>query len=330
MPSARASLDMGAARRTHRPSDSAAGRAPGNGIGAWLSKYSLRGGSGSGGSRSSANSTGSSTASSSHTRNASAEIARHSIDSTLAAMQLTTGGALVAAAAVITATEVHAPAPGPSSALRVGRSKQRSTVVYRILVSGRPGGGAQWWALRSFAEFHELHTLRWSSSSTPPPQSADRLNGFLRAIMADADICASDDVQRFLKDNSSAVMSPVSDDGRGVAHFDAAHRMPLPDAWGASPHSPGRDSMERVSMPVLKDHHYQYVCVAQTATPPTSGPKHVFTAAPSLPPPAVPPRPAKHQSMGMDHPPKSPLSAVLGEEAAALQVLRKASDSLLY
>ncbi|KAJ2445603.1 hypothetical protein GGI03_007644, partial [Coemansia sp. RSA 2337] len=55
MPSARASLDMGAARRTHQPSDAASGRASGNGIGAWLSKYSLRGGSN--GSRTSVTST---------------------------------------------------------------------------------------------------------------------------------------------------------------------------------------------------------------------------------------------------------------------------------
>ncbi|KAJ2494683.1 hypothetical protein IWW47_004476, partial [Coemansia sp. RSA 2052] len=389
MPSARASLDMGAARRTHRPSDAAPARASGNGIGAWLSKYSLRGGSS--GSRSSVNSTGS-TASSSHTRNASAEIARHSIDSTLAAMQLN-GGALQAFAAIITTIEIRdhhqAPPPGSSSlsassALRVGR-KQRSTVVYRILASGRDG--QQWWVLRTFAEFHDLHALirrrfahvgsawadlfptkRWSAS-TPAPQSADRLNVFLRAIMADTDICACDDVQRFLKDNASlAALSPVSDDGNGHsgAHFDSSHRMPLPDAWASSssPHSPGRDSMmERVSMPVLKD-HYQYVCVAQTATPPTSGPRHVFESArnpaaaaaiaspplsthrfhdlsmPAQPlpnaaaaaataPPAVPPRPVKHQSMGMDHP-KSPLAAVIGEDAAAMQVLRKASDSLLY
>ncbi|KAJ2742008.1 Serine/threonine-protein kinase Sgk2 [Coemansia sp. BCRC 34301] len=366
MPSARASLDMGAARRTHRPSDTAPARASGNGIGAWLSKYSLRGGSS--GSRSSVNSLGS-TASSSHTRNASTEIARTSIDSTLAAMQLSG----VAAGAVITTIEIrdHAAPGSSSSALRVGR-KQRSTVVYRILVSGRDGH--QWWALRSFAEFHDLHALirrrfarvgsawadlfpskRWSAS-TPAPQSADRLNVFLRAVTADADMCSCDDVQRFLKDSASVVaMSPVSDDGRAGAHFDPTHRMPLPDTWSSSPHSPGRDSMERVSMPALKD-HYQYICVAQTATPPTSGPRHMFehatvsssshlpahrfhdlsmpaqllsNASDAAAPPSVPPRPTKHQSMGMDHP-KSPLAAVIGEDAAAMQVLRKASDSLLY
>ncbi|KAJ2491483.1 Serine/threonine-protein kinase Sgk2 [Coemansia sp. RSA 2050] len=356
MPSARASLDMGAARRTHRPSDAAPARASGNGIGAWLSKYSLRGGSN--GSRTSVNST--STASSMHTRNASVEIARHSIDSTLAAMQLNGAPASQAFAALITTIEIrdHAPSGSSSSSsapLRVGR-KQRSAVVYRILVSGRDGH--QWWVLRAFAEFHDLHALirrrfahvgstwadlfpskRWSAS-TPAPQSADRLNVFLRAITTDTDICSCDDVQRFLRDNSTtAAMSPVSDDGHVIAHFDSSHRLPLPDSWDSagSPNSPGRDSMVRVSMPVLKD-HYQYVCVAQTATPPTSGPRHMFepvhhpavspaTAAAS--PPVVPPRPVKHQSMGVDHP-KSPLAAVIGEEAAAMQVLRKASDSLLY
>ncbi|KAJ2862647.1 Serine/threonine-protein kinase Sgk2 [Coemansia aciculifera] len=344
MPSARASLDMGAARRTHRTSDAAPGRASGNGIGAWLSKYSLRGGSN--GSRTSVTST-TSTASSVHTRNASAEIARHSIDSTLAAMQLSGVAASQAFAALITAIEIRDNAGSSSASLRVGR-KQRSAVVYRILVSGRDGH--QWWVVRAFAEFHDLHALirrrfahvgsawadlfptkRWSAS-TPAPQSADRLNVFLRAITADADVCACDDVQRFLKDNSATVaMSPVSDDGH--AHFDPSHRMPLPDAWASgSHHSPGRDSMVRVSMPVLKD-HYHYACVAQTATPPTSGPRHLFEPAlhPSsaAAPPVVPPRPAKHQSMGVDHP-KSPLAAVIGEEAAAMQVLRKASDSLLY
>ncbi|KAJ2059491.1 Serine/threonine-protein kinase Sgk2 [Coemansia sp. S146] len=345
MPSARASLDMGAARRTHRTSDAAPGRASGNGIGAWLSKYSLRGGSN--GSRTSVTST--STASSVHTRNASAEIARHSIDSTLAAMQLSGVAASQAFAALITAIEIRDNAGSSSASLRVGR-KQRSAVVYRILVSGRDGH--QWWVVRAFAEFHDLHALirrrfghvgsawadlfptkRWSAS-TPAPQSADRLNVFLRAITADTDICACDDVQRFLKDNSATVaMSPVSDDGH--AHFDPSHRMPLPEAWASgSPHSPGRDSMVRVSMPVLKD-HYHYACVAQTATPPTSGPRHLFEPAlhPAVSsvaaPPVVPPRPAKHQSMGVDHP-KSPLAAVIGEEAAAMQVLRKASDSLLY
>ncbi|KAJ2109061.1 Serine/threonine-protein kinase Sgk2, partial [Coemansia sp. RSA 922] len=345
MPSARASLDMGAARRTHQPSDAASGRASGNGIGAWLSKYSLRGGSN--GSRTSVTST-TSTVSSVHTRNASAEISRHSIDSTLAAMQLSGVATSQAFAALITAIEIRDHAGSSSVSLRVGR-KQRSAVVYRVLVSGR--GGHQWWVVRAFAEFHDLHALirrrfahvgsawadlfpskRWSAS-TPAPQSADRLNVFLRAITADTDICACDDVQRFLKDNSATVaMSPVSDDGH--AHFDPSHRMPLPDSWASSgsPHSPGRDSMVRVSMPVLKD-HYQYVCVSQTATPPTSGPRHLFEAAlhpsPAAAPPVVPPRPAKHQSMGVDHP-KSPLAAVIGEEAAAMQVLRKASDSLLY
>ncbi|KAJ2781807.1 hypothetical protein GGI18_003679, partial [Coemansia linderi] len=357
MPSARASLDMGAARRTHRLSDAVPARASGNGIGAWLSKYSLRGGSN--GSRTSVNST--STGSSMHTRNASAEIARHSIDSTLAAMQLGGAPASLAFAALITTIEIRDHAPSGSStsssaSLRVGR-KQRSAVVYRILVSGRDGH--QWWVLRAFAEFHDLHALirrrfahvgstwadlfpskRWSAS-TPAPQSADRLNVFLRAITTDTDICVCDDVQRFLKDNSTAAaLSPVSDDGHTIAHFDSSHRLPLPDSWASagSPHSPGRrDSMVRVSMPVLKD-HYQYVCVSQTATPPTSGPHHMFEpvhhpavspATAVVSPPVVPPRPVKHQSMGVDHP-KSPLAAVIGEEAAAMQVLRKASDSLLY
>ncbi|KAJ1999602.1 hypothetical protein H4R26_004994, partial [Coemansia thaxteri] len=320
MPSTRASLDMAGARRQHRPSDPATAR----GLGAWLT--SLRGGSRT-------------TASAAHTRNPSAELARDSASLALAAV-----------AATVTAIEIRESAPAAPSS-RVGRKRAPPTVVYRILVSDR--SDRQWWTVRSAAEFRDLHAAlrrrfahvagawsdlfpskRWSASA-PEPQPADRLNVFLRTVVADPDTCACDEMQRFLAADTLLPCSTIS-------HCDPAHRLPMPSAWAT------REAMERISMPVLKDHG-QYVCVSQTATPPPAvGPTFLFgspppgrlnnaprsaqpsIAAPMLSPPAVPPRPTKHQSMGIDHHTKSPLAAVIGEDAAALQVIRKASDSLLY
>ncbi|KAJ2776271.1 hypothetical protein H4R18_005754, partial [Coemansia javaensis] len=201
-------------------------------IGAWLSRYSLRPGSG----RASANSTASTSTTASSSGNtiapAPADLARHSIDSTLAAMQLSSQ----AFAAVITGVELreHAVRPSASSAgLRMlGASAARKRhVVYRILVSGRDG---QWWAIRRYSEFHDLcaalrrrfprHAARWADlfpsrrfgqapSVEVAAQWTDRLNAFLRSVTADTDVCPSEDVQRFLRENAPppGTLSPAPD-----------------------------------------------------------------------------------------------------------------------
>ncbi|KAJ2381442.1 hypothetical protein GGI23_007584, partial [Coemansia sp. RSA 2559] len=107
------------------------------------------------------------------------------------------------------------------------------------------------------------------------------------------------------------------------------------------------DPMGRVSMPLLKDNGHTPATAAafdvgQVMTPPTSGPKSspdeykTFQAAVSIPaqdgqsdgaPPTVPPRPAKHQTMEYA---KSPFGAALLDDESSLQLMRKASDSLLY
>ncbi|KAJ1904832.1 hypothetical protein LPJ81_002263, partial [Coemansia sp. IMI 209127] len=149
------------------------------GIGAWLSRYSLRPTSNTG-SRASANSTASSAASVSTINTVtSSEYARHSIDNTLANMQLTTSQQHYyppqpqtqtqtqqqtqrqqAVAAAITNVELCEASPSASSTatagLRKSSSRNKRHVVYRILVSGRDG---QWWAMRRYSEFYDLYSI---------------------------------------------------------------------------------------------------------------------------------------------------------------------------
>ncbi|KAJ1771286.1 Serine/threonine-protein kinase Sgk2 [Coemansia sp. RSA 1843] len=144
------------------------------GIGAWLSRYSLRPTSNTG-SRASANSTASSATSVSTINTiTSSEYARHSIDNTLANMQLTTSQqhyyqpqsqpqqqqrqqALSAAITNIELCEASSAASSSSTAkLRKSSSRNKRHVVYRILVSGRDG---QWWAMRRYSEFHDLYSI---------------------------------------------------------------------------------------------------------------------------------------------------------------------------
>ncbi|KAJ1729889.1 hypothetical protein LPJ61_003305, partial [Coemansia biformis] len=356
----RASLDTAHAQ-SHPPSRAGTG-AGGSSIGAWLSRYSLRPG---GGSRASANSTASTATTVSSSSNtiaaAASELARHSIDSSLAAMHLSSQ----AFAAVITGVELreHAVRPSASSAgLRMigsGTARKRH-VVYRILVSGRDG---QWWAIRRYSEFNELctalkrrfpmHAARWaelfpsrrfgqSPSIEVAAQWTDRLNVFLRAVTADTDVCPGEDIQRFLHENAPppGVLSPPPD----------------ADVYAAAAAAPAslRDPMGRVSMPALKGSAY----AVHVATPPTSGPSlpaiidgqvasvpfrqtgssaSSSTASSAAVPPAalnaappVPPRPGKHQSMGSDGVRRAHFAAGAGIGGPGSPVLRKASDSLLY
>ncbi|KAJ2081731.1 Serine/threonine-protein kinase Sgk2 [Coemansia sp. RSA 988] len=318
-------------------------------IGAWLSRYSLRAG---GSSRASANSTASTatTASSANTiATTASELARHSIDSTLAAMQLGSQ----AFAAVITGVELreHSVRPSASStglrAIGVVTAARKRHVVYRILVSGRDG---QWWAIRRYSEFHELcavlkrrfpqHASKWaelfpskrfvqSPSVEVAAQWTDRLNAFLRVVTADTDVCPCDEIQRFLRENAPppGILSPAPDaDAPGTAS-----RMPLagdwPSAHAAVPSLAPRDPMGRVSMPALKESAY----AAQMATPPASGPRlppiadvqtvsvpareterssSNLAATSDLP--AVPPRPNNHSSLGSEVRGKAPFVGTLG------------------
>ncbi|KAJ2697285.1 Serine/threonine-protein kinase Sgk3, partial [Coemansia spiralis] len=354
----RTSLDVTTHAQTAHPTPRASGSGSGSSIGAWLSRYSLRPG---GGSRASANSTASTatTASSSAGTIAPAvsELARHSIDSTLAAMQLSSQ----AFAAVITGVELrdHGVRPSASSTglrmIGAGAVRKRH-VVYRILVSGRDG---QWWAIRRYSEFHDLcaalkrrfpkHAARWaelfpsrrfgqSPSIEVAAQWTDRLNVFLRAVTADTDVCPADDIQRFLRENAPppGALSPPPD-------VDAyAYAAP---ALAAPP--PLRDPMGRVSMPVLKGIAY----AVQVATPPASGPAlpaiadgratmassrqtassaSSSTASSAAAAPPVPPRPGKHQSVGSEGTRRAYFAAGAGIGRPGSPVLRKASDSLLY
>ncbi|KAJ2612879.1 Serine/threonine-protein kinase Sgk2 [Coemansia sp. RSA 1365] len=336
--------------RTRASLDTTSQQRSGNStIGAWLSRYSLRAG---GSSRASANSTASTatTASSANTiTTAASELARHSIDSTLAAMQLGSQ----AFAAVITGVELreHSVRPSASStglrAIGVVTAARKRHVVYRILVSGRDG---QWWVIRRYSEFHELcailkrhfplHAPKWadifpskrfgqSPSVEVAAQWTDRLNAFLRAVTADTDVCPCDEIQRFLRENAPppGILSPAPD----LDIPTAASRMPLTGEWPpihtvASTMTP-RDPMGRVSMPALKESAY----AAQMATPPTSGPrlppiadvqavsvsareaKHSsLESAATAGLPAVPPRPNNHSSLGSDVRGKAPFPATLG------------------
>ncbi|KAJ1867979.1 Serine/threonine-protein kinase Sgk2 [Coemansia sp. RSA 989] len=371
----RTSLDMASG------SNQSSSRTTATSIGAWLSRYSLR----PGGSRASANSTASTatTASSANTiATGTSELARHSIDSSLAAMHLNSQ----AFAAVITGVELreHAVRPSASSTgLRVlgSSSARKRQVVYRILVSGRDG---QWWAIRRYSEFSELFAAlkrrfpkqapRWtelfpskrfgqSPSIEVAAQWTDRLNMFLRAVTADTDVCPCEQVQRFLRENAPppGILSPAPD-------FDVfGNRVPLHGEWnaGSANHSSTalspRDPMGRVSMPALKDAAY----ATQIATPPTSGPKLPAISDVSVPArggtssssgsgamagaPLVPPRPDKYSSMGIgayhanapytvalassnddDIAPATAAATARSASDSASQVLRKASDSLLY
>ncbi|KAJ2801801.1 hypothetical protein H4R21_002662, partial [Coemansia helicoidea] len=365
----RVSLD--AAHAQAHPPPRASGSGSGNSIGAWLSRYSLRPGSsggsgGGGGARASANSTASTatTASSSAGTIAPAvsELARHSIDSTLAAMQLTSQ----AFAAVITGVELreHAVRPSASSTglrmLGAGTARKRH-VVYRILVSGRDG---QWWVIRRYSEFQDLcaalkrhypkHAGRWaelfptrrfgqSPSIEVAAQWTDRLNVFLRAVTADTDVCPAEDIQRFLRENAPppGALSPPPD----ADIYAPAAVLAAPPAL--------RDPMGRVSMPALKGAAYGM----QVATPPTSGSVlptimdgQVAAAAPRQTPssassstassaaqlaaldttPRMPPRPGKHQSVGSEGAQRAYFAAGAGIGRPGSPVLRKASDSLLY
>ncbi|KAJ1722590.1 Serine/threonine-protein kinase Sgk2 [Coemansia erecta] len=184
-------------------------------------------------------------------------------------------------------------------------------------------------------------------------QWAPQLNVFLRAITGDTDICPCDEVQKFLRESPGSLgcLSPAVDTISSPGHSPTSqtHRMPLHGMWSTNAPRPNA-AMERISMPVLKD---QARNVSQTATPPTSTPRRVTPiSSPNhanlMPahesavfarehqhqhaqnPPAVPPRPGKHQSMGMDYTKRSPFAAVLDEEAVAQIMSRKASDSMLY
>ncbi|KAJ2607525.1 Serine/threonine-protein kinase Sgk2 [Coemansia sp. RSA 1804] len=163
---------IAASTTTTTSATSAASGGGGSGIGAWLSRYSLRPTSNTG-SRASANSTASSAASVSTINTVtSSEYARHSIDNTLANMQLTTTQqhyyssqnqsqnqnqnqqALAAAITNIELCEASTTASSSSAAgLRKSSSRNKRHVVYRILVSGHDG---QWWIMRRYSEFHDL------------------------------------------------------------------------------------------------------------------------------------------------------------------------------
>ncbi|KAJ2846386.1 hypothetical protein GGI22_006262, partial [Coemansia erecta] len=164
-------------RTTAPPSSNSNISSNSGGIGAWLSRYSLRPTSNTG-SRASANSTASSAASVSTINTVtSSEYARHSIDNTLANMQLTTSQQhyyqhqpqpqpqtqtqhQLAVAAAITNVELCEASPSASSTatagLRKSSSRNKRHVVYRILVSGRDG---QWWAMRRYSEFYDLYSI---------------------------------------------------------------------------------------------------------------------------------------------------------------------------
>ncbi|KAJ2546249.1 hypothetical protein EV175_005671, partial [Coemansia sp. RSA 1933] len=201
-------------------------------------------------------------------------------------------------------------------------------------------------------------------------QWTDRLNVFLRAITTDAEICQCEEVQRFLCESPSAMNTPAAlsvidlpvSASASIMSPASALRIQLPADNSAITAAAAtgtvqtdsnlrldHDPMMRVSMPVLKDSGHESATtagaafdVSQVLTPPTSGPKRmsdqlgVFQAAVSVPaqdgqsadaPPIVPPRPAKHQTMEYA---KSPFGTVLMDGETSVQVMRKASDSLLY
>ncbi|KAJ2184952.1 Serine/threonine-protein kinase Sgk2 [Coemansia sp. RSA 532] len=213
-----------------------------------------------------------------------------------------------------------------------------------------------------------MHAARWSEmfpskrfGQTPSIEVAaqwtDRLNAFLRAVTADTDVCPCDEIQRFLRENAPppGILSPAPE----ADTF--ASRMALPGDWTVG-HSQStmamRDPMGRVSMPALKESAY----ASQMVTPPTSGPTMPTIAdgrAASVPArggtssssssgavataPLVPPRPNKYPSVGIgsSHG-KTPYTVAMLSAGAngslnsaeasdsASQMLRKASDSLLY
>ncbi|KAJ2640137.1 Serine/threonine-protein kinase Sgk2 [Coemansia sp. RSA 1286] len=364
-PSSRASLDFAASQRSVRQTS-------GSGISSWFSRYGLRGGSSS---RSSVTSTASTGTNGSTANMATSEYARHSIDSTMAALHLGTQ----AFAALIIGVEAADETAGPH---RVSdpRAVHKKHAAYRILVSGRDG---QWWAVRQYSEFYDLYTALWrrfpqqasqwadlfpscnrgiKPSADQVAQWAPQLNAFLRAITGDTDICPIDEVQRFLRESPGSLgcLSPAVDPVSSPGHSPTSpsHRMPLPGVWSAQP-TRANAAMERISMPVLKDQGSASGSsgyISQTATPPTSTPRRVtpivgqgyqlsvpatehsvfartsqqqqqqfFSHAPT-----VPPRPGKHQSMGMDYAKRPPFAAVLDEDAVSQIMLRKASDSMLY
>ncbi|KAJ1642451.1 hypothetical protein LPJ64_005703, partial [Coemansia asiatica] len=375
-PASRASLDFAASQRSVRQTSGSGG------ISSWFSRYGLRGASSS---RSSVTSTASTGTNGSTANTAASEYARHSIDSTMAALHLSTQ----AFAALIIGVEA---APDNNTVLLgVGspRTASKKQAAYRILVSGRDG---QWWAVRQYSEFYDLFSAlrrrfpqqasQWAdrfpscnrdinTSADQAAQRAPQLNAFLRAITGDTDICPSDDVQRFLRESPGSLgcLSPAVDPVSSPGHSPTlpSHRMPLPGVWSAQPARVSA-AMERISMPALKDQgnssnnsNNGSSFISQAVTPPTSTPRRVTPIASqgyqlsvpatehavfaqtghqqqqqqqhkqsSIQAPAVPPRPGKHQSMGMDYSKRAPFAAVLDEDAVSQIMLRKASDSMLY
>ncbi|KAJ1895859.1 Serine/threonine-protein kinase Sgk2 [Kickxella alabastrina] len=342
------------------------GSSTGGGIGSWFSKYSLRG------SRPAATSTASTgtTSTINTVGTTSSEYARHSIDSTLAALNLGTQ----AFAALITGIETsEQQVPESPTSHSVGsRVGQKQYVAYRILVSGREG---QWWAIRQYSEFYDLYAAlrrrspqlasRWAElfpvshwGMTPTAemaaQWATHLNAFLRAVTGDTDVCPCDDVQKFLREapGSLGCLSPAADAiaSPGASPRVSSSRMPLPGNWSSQP-ARANAAMERISMPVLK---HQGMFISQTITPPTITPRritpigsptqlHMFAPVYEQAPfarqhqqqhhsqlPMVPPRPNKHQSMGMDNSKQASYLTVSNSDADSQAMLRKASDSLLY
>ncbi|KAJ1813440.1 hypothetical protein LPJ75_003189, partial [Coemansia sp. RSA 2598] len=373
-PASRASLDFAAGQRSVRQTSGSGG-----GISSWFSRYGLRGGGSS--SRSSVTSTASTGTNGSTANAVASEYARHSIDSTMAALHLGTQ----AFAALIIGVEAAAAADdaaGASHTVGGSRAAAKTQAAYRILVSGRDG---QWWAVRQYSEFYDLYCAlrrrfpqqasQWADlfpscnrginpSADQVAQWAPQLNAFLRAITGDTDICPTDDVQRFLRESPGSLgcLSPAVDPVSSPGHSPTSpsHRMPLPGVWSAQP-TRASAAMERISMPALKDQAGGSGYISQTATPPTSTPRRVTPIVSqgyqlsvpatehaafahtshnhlqqqqqqrsSVQAPVVPPRPGKHQSMGMDYAKRPPFAAVLDEDAVSQIMLRKASDSMLY
>ncbi|KAI9501345.1 kinase-like domain-containing protein [Coemansia spiralis] len=202
-------------------------------------------------------------------------------------------------------------------------------------------------------------TKRWGlpPSIEVAAQWTEKLNLFLRAITADTDICQSDEVQVFLCETPAAIpasLSLIELPTAAMSPSSSGYKMQMPGEWesgdiaGTNDSRTVRDAMVRISMPVLKDSQTSFNTsrvsfdVSQVATPPTSGPKSIPDIAEgpnalfSVPssgsqagaaPPAIPPRPAKHQTMEYA---KSPFTTAMSDDEASSQVLRKASDSLLY
>ncbi|KAI8319410.1 Pkinase-domain-containing protein [Martensiomyces pterosporus] len=355
-------------------------RSGSNAIGAWLSKYNLRpGNSGNNNGRTSVNST-TSTATAASVANAlsstpaepslrpSLEDTRALYASDSSTLSASAQGGGPAFAAYITGAETREQ-PAASSGLRMGRKKH---LVYRILVSGRNG---QWWVMRRYSEFDYLYqTLKrrfpqkahhWSelfpgkrllpalsSSAEMAMQRREQLNGFLRAVTNDTDVCPCEEMQCFLHDTSFSIegmtLSPDQvegddkevqmsspEDGPHVHH--AGHRLPLPGEWSAHNFGglrKGRDSLERMSsMPMLKD-GYMYANQSGAnqmgASPETQAADEPQISVPRKPTTAaaLPARPGGYPNLGLGNP-KLPFTPLLDDEDAA-QILRKASDPLLY